>query len=232
MGTWNTKINGSDVFQDIYNSFFDLYNQGVDPHAVAKQIQDDFAEMFADADDRNNSLFGLALAQWETKTPDPGIFQKVKEIIETGDDLGKWKNAGADDKTLKSRKAALDKFLVQLSTEKEKPKRRVKPKNEFKRKEIIKITAPDGRKTFTVSESFSNGEYDQTGSLLLWQDGGCAILYFEGEGKYISAKWKNSQTLVITHDRSIVFTKRDETFYFCGDQGKVVYVPTDLFPVK
>ena len=28
MGTWNTKINGNDTFQEIYQNFFDAYNQG------------------------------------------------------------------------------------------------------------------------------------------------------------------------------------------------------------
>ena len=39
--------------------------------------------MFEDYDDRNNSLFGLAFAQWETKSLDPTIYKQVKEIIET-----------------------------------------------------------------------------------------------------------------------------------------------------
>src|SRR5687768_11189755 len=124
MGSWNTKINGNDTFQDIYQNFFDLYNQGQDPVNVSKQIQDKFAEMFKDQDDRNNSLFGLAMAQWETKALDPKIFQQVKEIIETGKDIELWKDLGADEKTLKKRQAALDKFLSQLGTEKVKPKRR------------------------------------------------------------------------------------------------------------
>ena len=66
MGTWNAEINGNDSFLDIYQVFFDLYNQGHNPTSASKQIQDDYAEMFEDYEDRNNSFFGLALAQWET----------------------------------------------------------------------------------------------------------------------------------------------------------------------
>src|SRR5690606_25682622 len=122
MGTWNTKINGNDTFQDIYQNFFDLYNQGQKPVVISKQIQDDFAEMFNDYDDKNNSLFGLALAQWETKSLDPTVYKQVKEIIETDSDLNVWKELGADNKTIEKRKKELDKFLTQISTEKEKPK--------------------------------------------------------------------------------------------------------------
>jgi len=232
MGTWNTKINDNDTFLDIYNTFFDLYNQGEDPNDISKQIQEDFTEMFNDYDDRNNCLFGLALAQWETKALDPKVFQQVKEIIDTGNDLDVWKRLGADDKTLKQREVALSKFLLQLSTKREKPKRRVRPKYDFTYKDLINITAPDGRKTFTISEHFTNGAYVQTGSLLSWGQGGGSILYFEGQGKHISAKWRDSQTLEVTHDKDIVFTKKDTGFYYCGDQGTVIYIPTVLLLVK
>lgn len=225
MGTWNTKINGSDTFLDIYQNYFDLYNQGQNPKDISKRIQEDFAEMFADYEDRNNSLFGLALAQWETKALDPSIFQQIKEIIETDKDITLWKELGANDKILKQRKIVLDKFLGQLTTERAKPKRRVRPKFEFTSNQLINVTAPDGNKIFTVSEHFTNGVYEQTGSLLSWALAGASILYFTGQGKFISARWRDSQTLEVTHDKEIIFTKKDETFYFCGDEGKIIYIP-------
>jgi len=225
MGTWNTKISGNDTFQDIYQNFFDAYNQGQEPADISKQIQDDYAEMFEDSDDRNNSLFGLALAQWETKSLDLSVYKQVKEIIENGNDLEVWKGLGADEKSLKQRKDVLDKFLSQLSTDREKPKRRVRPKFEFAYKELVNELAPDGKKTFTVHEHFTNGTYTQTGSMMSWGQGGGSILYFTGQGKYVSAKWLDSQTLEVTHDKDIQFTKKDDTFFFCGDQGKIIYIP-------
>jgi hypothetical protein len=224
MGTWNTKINGNDSFLDIYQNYFILYNQGQNPKDISKSIQEDFAEMFNDYEDRNSSLFGLALAQWETKALDPLIFQQIKEIIETGKDVMLWKELGAEEKILKQRQIVLDKFLGQLTTEKEKPKRRIRPKVEFTSNELINITAPDGKKTFTVSEYYTNGVYEQTGSLLSWALGGGSILYFTGLGKFISARWRDSQTLEVTHDKEIIFTKKDETFYFFGDEGMVIYI--------
>lgn len=232
MGTWNTKINGNDTFLDIYQNYFDRYNQGQNPKGISNQIQEDFAELFNDHDDKNNSLFGLALAQWETKSLDPAIFQQVKQIVETGKDIQLWKELGADDKTLKRRQAVLDTFLAQLSTEREKPKRRTRPKFEFTNNQLVNITAPDGKKTFTVNEHFTDGVYVQTGSLLSWEDGGGSVLYFTGQGKFISAKWRDSQTLEVTHDKDIAFTKKDETFRFYSDEGKVIYIPTALQPAK
>ena len=224
MGTWNNRIDGNDTFQDIYQNFFDLYNQGQNPVVISKQIQDECAEMFDDYDDRNNSLFGLALAQWETKSLDPTVYKQVKEIIETGNDLEVWKGLGADEKTLKQRKTILDKFLIQISTDREKPKRRVKQKFEFTTIELVKAIAPDNKKVFEASEHYTNGVYGQTGSSIIWATGGGSVFYFTGQGQFVTASWLDSQTLEVRHDKNIVFTKKEETFFYFGDQGKVIYI--------
>lgn len=223
MGTWSTKINSNDTFQDIYQNFFDAYNQGQEPADISKQIQDDYAEMFGDSDDRNNSLFGLALAQWETKSLDQTIYKQVKEIIESGNDLEVWKGLGADEKSIKQRKVVLDKFLTQISTEKEKPKRRVRPKFEFEMINLVEEIAPDNLKTFSVNEEYTNKNYIHTSGLMNWKQGGGSILYFTGQGKKISAKWLDSNTLEVTHDNDIVFTIQNDSSYFFGDAVKVIY---------
>lgn len=224
MGTWNNKIDGNDTFQDIYQNFFDLYNQGQNPADVSKQIQDDFAEMFNDYDDRNNSLFGLALAQWETKSLNPTIYKQVKEIIETGNDLEVWKGLGADEKTLKLRKVTLDKFLTQISTDREKPKRRVRPKFEYNAIHLLTLPAPDGQKTFEIIESYVNGEYKDTSSGITWAGGGGSVFYFYTQGKFVTARWVDSHTLEIRHGKTIEFAKKDESFCFCGDQVIINYI--------
>lgn len=223
MGTWNTRINGNDTFQDIYQNFFDLYNQGQNPADISTQIQNDFAEMFADKDDKNNSLFGLALAQWETRSLDPKVYQEVKEIIETGNDLEVWKGLGADEKTLKQRKTILNKFLIQISTDREKPKRKVRPKFEFNMISLVDEVAPDNLKRFSVNEEYTNKQYVHTSGLMMWGQGGGSVLYFTGQGKNISATWLDSRTLEITHDIDIEFTMKNENAYFSGDDIKVLY---------
>lgn len=227
MGIWNTKINGNDTFQDIYQNFFDAYNQGQDPSVISKQIQNDYAEMFEDSDDRNNSLFGLALAQWETKSLDQSIYKQVKEIIESGNDLEVWKGLGADKKTIKQRKIVLDKFLIQIPTDKEKAKRRVRPKFEFEMINLVEAIAPDNLKTFSVNEEYTNKNYIHTSGLMSWKQGGGSILYFTGQGKNISAKWLDSGTLEVTHDKDIVFSMKNDSSYFFGDNIKVIYKPKE-----
>ena len=225
MGAWSAAIDGNDTFLDIYQNFFNLYNQGATPQNISKQIVNDFAEVFDDYDDRSNALFALALAQWETKSLDSKIFEQVKEIIESDSDLDLWKGPDTNDKVLVKRKSVLDKFLNQISVEKEKPKRRVKTKFEFSTVELVRLVAPDGNKVFNASEEFINGVYSQTGSMISWKSGGGSVFYFEQQGRTITARWVDSQTLEITHDANIVFTKKEDSFYYCGDQGKVIYVP-------
>ena len=229
MGTWNTKINGNDTFQDIYQNFFDRYNEGENPVAISKEIQEEFAEMFEDYDDRFDSLFGLALAQWETKSLDTKIYKQVKDIIESGVELERWKGEIADNNSIKQRQKVLEKFLNQISTEREKPKRRGRQKFEFKQVDIVRIIAPDGKKIFEASEHYTNGVYGQTGSSILWGmgdgSGGGSVFYFTGQGQFVTARWLDNQTLEVTHDKNIIFTKKDDTFYYCGDGGKVIYIP-------
>ena len=224
MGTWNTKIKDNDTFQDIYQNFFDAYNHGQEPADISKQIQTEYAEMFEDSDDRNNSLFGLALAQWETKSLDLKIYKQVKKIIESGTDLEVWKGLGADDKTIQKRKKELETFLTQISIEKDKPKRRVRSKFEYHAINLLTLPAPDGKKTFEIIESYVNGEYKSTSSGLAWGGGGGSVFYFYTKGKFVTASWLDSQTLEIRHDKTIEFAKKNETFYFCGDQGVIKYI--------
>jgi len=224
MGNWSNRIDGNDTFQDIYRAFFDLYNQGKDPNEVSEQIQEDFAAMFEDYDDRNNSLFGLAFAQWETKSLDSSVYKKVKEIIETGADLEVWKGLGADVKTIKQRQTLLDKFLIKISTEKEKAKRRVKSKFEYSAIHLLTLSAPDDSKIFEIIESYVNGEYKDTCSSISWLSGGGSVFYFYEKGKFVTARWADSQTLEIKHDKTITFAKKDESFFFCGDKVVINYI--------
>lgn len=224
MGAWSTKIHGNDTFQDIYQNFFDQYNQGQNPTDVSKQIQDDFADMFNDYEDRNNSLFGLALAQWETKSLDQEVYQEVKRIIEAETDLEVWQRFGADSETIEERKKELAKFLTQISTEREKPKRRVRQKFVYSHNQLLKITAPCGKKTFEIIENYTNGKYEDTTSTIDWSGSGSNVFYCFTKGKFITAHWVDSQTLEIRHDKTITFRKKLEDFYRPGDEGVIKYI--------
>lgn len=130
-----------------------------------------------------------------------------------------------DDKKIEVLNNLLLDFEHRLSGKSGKPKRFKKVNSKFTSNTLVNITSPDNKKIFEISEQYTNGVYIQTGSSIMWADGGSGILYFTGQGHDISAKWLDSQTLEVTHDKAIVFTKQETKFYYCGDTGVIIYKP-------
>ncbi len=225
MGVWNSEILGNDTTADIYANFFEIFNSGAGQIYASDIIKKDFADYFEDYEDKNNSYFGLALAQWETKSLQPEIHNEVKNLIENGIDIKLWEELGADEETLKERKDKLNKFLEQISTERPKAKRRLKPKFDFTTNELVKILTSDGTKEFRINEEFNNGKYIHTSGIIEWNTGGGAgILYFEGQGKKISAEFKDNNKLIVKHDINLNFTKKESRSYFSGNGVEIEYI--------
>lgn len=126
MGAWGPAISSNDTYTDIYSEFFDLYNDGLEVTDVSKKLIDENQETINDTDDCNNFWFALAKAQWECKQLDETLFNRVKEIIETGVDLEVWRNLDAEEKDIKKRKVNLDKYLTSIQIERPKAKARKK----------------------------------------------------------------------------------------------------------
>ena len=130
MGTWGPAIKSNDTSSDIYADFFDLYNEGQEPAAISEKLQKDNKDLINNSDDCNNFWFVLALAQWETKSLDKELYDKVKSIIESGQDLEVWRELDAEESEIKKRKIALDKFLDKISSDR--PKAKARKKKRFK----------------------------------------------------------------------------------------------------
>jgi hypothetical protein len=122
MGTWGTAISSNDTYADIYSEFFDLYNDGLDVTEISKKLISNNQETINDTEDSNNFWFALAKAKWECKQLDKELFYRISEIVETGADLEVWRQLDADEKDIKKRKVILDKFLIDLKTERPKAK--------------------------------------------------------------------------------------------------------------
>jgi hypothetical protein len=133
MGTWGTAIKSNDTSSDIYADFFDLYNEGEKPDVITRKLIGDNIELLENPDDSNNFWLTLALALWETKSLDQETFNKVKEIILSGQDLESWRELGADETEIKKRRVVLENFLRKISVEKDKPK----PRKKKRRKEPV-----------------------------------------------------------------------------------------------
>ncbi len=57
-----------------------------------------------------------------------------------------------------------------------------------------------------------------------WNSGGGAgILYFNGEGKKVSAKWIDNNNLEIIHEPNLNFVKKESESFFRGNEVKIEY---------
>jgi len=93
----------------------------VNPVDISKQIKKDFQDYLQDSEDRNNSFFGLALAQWETKSLKKETSKAVEEIIENATEIQLWLAQGADEKTIEKREKEIQKFRTEISIDRSKP---------------------------------------------------------------------------------------------------------------
>jgi hypothetical protein len=130
MGTWGIGIASNDTYLEIYSEFYSLYNKGNEISEISDYLLSSNQEIITEKDstDCHNFWFALAMAQWETKSLTPDTLAKVKDIIESGNDIEQWKQLGAKTNDLSKRKNVLDTFLSKISVAKEKAKPRTKTK--------------------------------------------------------------------------------------------------------
>jgi len=126
MGTWGTGISSNDTYADVYADFFDLYNGGKEVDEITEIVIQRNHEMLGMPDAINDLWFALAKAQWECKELQPEIYEQVKTIVESGDDLKVWAELGATKSDIGKRRKVLEKFLLLLQSERPKAKKRKK----------------------------------------------------------------------------------------------------------
>jgi hypothetical protein len=128
MGTWGPAISSNDVFSDVKSSFIRLYNQGVDIAEIKQKILKDYSEYIEIYEDKHNFWFAFGLCCWECKSLDSDTLIKIKEIIDSKNNLDLWQELGATKADLKKRQSYLIKFLDKVSVEKSKARKRVEIK--------------------------------------------------------------------------------------------------------
>lgn len=128
MGTWGTGISSNDVYEDINDEFFELYNQGKKVSEITKKLISENQELIDSREDQNNFWIAMAKAQWECKALDPKIYNQVREIIESDIDIELWKELDASKPDITKRRKVLIDFLAKISVEKKNAKRIIKKK--------------------------------------------------------------------------------------------------------
>ena len=126
MGTWGTAISSNDTYKDIYSEFMDLYNDGLEVPDITEKLITRNSEFIDDPEECHNFWFAIAMAQWQCKALDNNVFNKVKQIVENGEDLKTWHDLGASRKDIDKRKDVLKVFIEKISSENPKARRRKK----------------------------------------------------------------------------------------------------------
>ncbi len=123
MGRCGTGISSNDTYADVYDSFFDLYNDKISIKEITERLIIENQETINEPDDASNFWFALAKAQWECGQLNDEVFDKVKSIIENSEDINAWKNLEATESDIKKRQIVLNKFLETISQPKDKPRK-------------------------------------------------------------------------------------------------------------
>ncbi len=140
MGAWGTAISSNDTFADIYADFFDLYNEGLTVEEITEKLLNKNQDMIESHEDNHDFWFAIAQAQWECKSLDPVVLNRVKHIIDSGSNFELWKELEASDSDIKKRKKVLEKFLLDLQSERAKPrirKKKIKLSHVFEKGDCI-----------------------------------------------------------------------------------------------
>ncbi len=195
MGAWGIGISSNDTYADIYDEFFELYNEGLDVQSITTKLLEANQEIINEPDDCNHFWFALAKAQWECKQLDKEVFDKVKSIIESGNDIEVWRGLDASESDLKKRKIVLSKFLEELQKERLKPKRRRKKvitQPPFEKGDcLIFMLSNQNYGGAVVLEAIKNSEYGH--SLI-------AVTRINQTTKPTKKDFENSEVLVVNFD--------------------------------
>ncbi len=126
MGTWGTGISSNDVFEDIKDDFYNLYDAGLEVEEITSRLINSNGTLIKEKEDSNNFWFALALCQWECKALQTTVLERVTNIVNSGQDLALWEGLGARQAELSKRKRALEKFLEKLNSERKTARKRKK----------------------------------------------------------------------------------------------------------
>lgn len=223
MGTFNTDILGNDTSLDIYEEFYNEYNNGKNPSDIIEKLLQEYSDVLSDEEEKNNFLFGLSLAAWETKSLSDELFKKIELIINSDDDLKIWKNLGADKTLLDERKKVLSDFFNKISSSIEKKVRRKRQKIKVVEKPISITQPKDKRCTFTINDVYVNNEYIHSSGILMWKEGGGGILTYSKPEAFIKVKWIKKDSVLVEYEKGIVFTQQETETVFYGDKISIIY---------
>lgn len=144
MGTWGTGIFDDDDAADVKEDYRDLVADG----NSGEQATDILLNKWKS--DLEDTVFWLALAatQWACGRLEDRVKSHALEIISSGADLNRWKEAG-DNNALRKRTAVLERLRIQLSSQQRKQTKIRKPyrsTTDWERGELIAYNLESGKR--------------------------------------------------------------------------------------
>lgn len=125
MGCWGMGITQSDEYCEVYERFLEDYDSGMLVADISKNILEEYQQEFDENDGIIHDVyFALGKAQWMCGGISDDLFHRIRQIIESGENLTFLRELGASDKDLIIRKRKLDLFLRGLSTPRGKTRKR------------------------------------------------------------------------------------------------------------
>jgi len=91
MDAWGTGISANDTYAMVRDEFFGAYDEGAEPADITKQILEDHKDLSVDPEESHHFWFALARCQWECKALQPEVFERVRDLIESGKDIELWR---------------------------------------------------------------------------------------------------------------------------------------------
>ncbi|MBC9785937.1 hypothetical protein H1S01_15735 [Heliobacterium chlorum] len=148
MGAWGPGISSNDEYLDVYDEIMKEFNNGTPIETALNKVVEKYeTAFFDDTNALHNMYFAAIYAGWECGYLNNNLYNKVKDIIETGKDIQCWRELEASASDLKKREKALTSFLTKISTPKVNPKKpkplKYKPPL-FNKGDVLSIKLNDG----------------------------------------------------------------------------------------
>lgn len=124
MGSWGYKLFEDDVALDARSIFEDALEKNKDVMRATKEVLHTFKQALDDQDEGPTIFFALAALQMEQGILEFWLKDKVLEIIEKGDGLDVWREAG--EKEVAKRMKELEKLKEKILSDKYPKKRKSK----------------------------------------------------------------------------------------------------------
>ena len=142
MGHLGFGITQSEEYMEVYQKFMKKYDAGGPIEEITREILNEYGKACAKNDDysMHGVYFALARAQWMCGALSPDMYQKVWEIVISGQNMLEFEKANGEKKALESRKKSLEKFLHAL----EKPRSTVRKRRPpAKQRELPSVAVGD-----------------------------------------------------------------------------------------